>query len=516
MYFQEMPGAPAILRFAQPGDARAVARVQVETWRAAYRGIVSDQFLDAFSIEDRAIRWDELLRQPEQHLLVAETTGQGVIGFAGFGPERTGHPEFTGELYSLYVLPAFQGTGLGRQFVSAVAKWLLDHQYPTMLVWTLADNPSRGFYEHLGGQRVVQQQIEIGGRLLDEVAYGWSELKSLSNNASRSRNFALRTSMLHYDADDHWAQVPDGWTWEEVTATAVDSRDRVFVFNRGEHPVMIFNRDGSFVAAWGEGQFARPHGITIGPDDSVYCTDDLDHTVRKFTPDGELLLTLGTSGKPADTGATSIDYRSIRRAGPPFYFPTNVALGANGDIFVSDGYGNARVHRFSADGNLLRSWGEPGGGPGQFHVPHGIAVAPDSSVFVADRENCRIQIFSPDGEFLTERTDIARPCQVAFDAEGRLFVAELGYKSGMWPGTTAPTPDATGGRVSVFDPGGNLLARWGGGMNPTAPGDFYAPHDISIDSHGDLYVSEVVWSAGAKRGLVDPTCHSLQKFVARG
>src|SRR5690606_6415134 len=100
-----------------------------------------------------------------------------------------------------------------------------------------------------------------------------------------------------------------------------------------------------------------------------------------------------------------------------------------------------------------------------------------------------------------------------FDANGQLYIAELGYRSGMWPGTSPPSPDATGGRVSVFDPAGELIARWGGGENPTAPGDFYAPHDIAIDSHGDLYVAEVVWSAGARRGLVDPTCHSLQKFT---
>jgi DNA-binding beta-propeller fold protein YncE len=321
--------------------------------------------------------------------------------------------------------------------------------------------------------------------------------------------------MLRYDANDHWAEVPNGWSWTEVTATAVDSRDRVFVFNRGDHPVMVFNRDGSFAAAWGEGVFKRPHGITIGPDDSVYCTDDADHTVRKFTPEGKLLLTLGTSGKPADTGATSIDFRTIRRAGPPFYFPTNVALAANGDIFVSDGYGNARVHKFSPEGELLLSWGVPGSGPGQFHVPHGIAIAPDGSVYVADRENSRLQVFTPNGEFLREWPNIARPCQVAFDPDGRLYIAELGYRSGMWPGTSAPSPDATGGRVSVFDRNGELIARWGGGLNPTASGDFYAPHDITLDSHGDLYVSEVVWSAGARHGHVSPTCHSLQKFTLR-
>lgn len=317
-------------------------------------------------------------------------------------------------------------------------------------------------------------------------------------------------------ANDRWAQLPPGWSWREAAAVAVDSRDRVFVFNRGAHPVMVFDRDGAFAGSWGEDAFARPHGITIGPDDAVYCTDDLDHTVRKFTPNGELLLTLGTSGRGSDTGATSVDYRTIRRSGPPFHYPTNVALSAAGDIYVSDGYGNARVHKFSAEGRLLLSWGAPGSGPGEFRVPHGIAVAPDGSVYVADRENSRIQVFTPRGEFVREWRDIARPCQVAFDAQGRLYVAELGYRAGMWPGTAPPATDATGGRVSVFDVEGRLIARWGGGTNPTAAGDFFAPHDICSDSHGDVYVAEVVMSAGGDRGLVPPTCHSLQKFTRTG
>jgi DNA-binding beta-propeller fold protein YncE len=197
------------------------------------------------------------------------------------------------------------------------------------------------------------------------------------------------------------------------------------------------------------------------------------------------LMTLGTSGQPSDTGATSIDYRTIRYAGRPFYFPTNAAIGLKGEIFVTDGYGNARVHKFSADGELLLSWGEPGSNPGQFRVPHGIAIDRRGILFIADRENRRIQVFSPDGEFLEEWPNIARPCQIAFDRDGNVYVAELGYKAGMWPGTVAPSDDATGGRVSVFDPQGQLLARWGGGQNPTAPGDFFAPHDIRVDSHGD-------------------------------
>ena len=317
-----------------------------------------------------------------------------------------------------------------------------------------------------------------------------------------------------YEADERWAKVPPGWAWREVAGVATDSRDRVYVFNRGEHPVMVFDRDGTFLTSWGEGLFARPHGIVVGPDDAVYCTDDLGLSVRKFTPDGKLLSSLAVNGTPSDTGATGMDYRTILRAGPPFHYPTNVALSPEGELYVSDGYGNALVHKFSADGRLLFSWGEPGDGPGQFRLPHGIAVDRQGTVYVADRENSRIQLFTPDGTYLSEWTDVARPCQVFLDGAGNVYVAELGFRAGMWPGTTAPA-DAPGGRVSIFDPHGNLRARWGGGRSPCAAGDFFAPHGICVDSRGDIYVGEVVLSAGGSRGLVPTTCHTLQKFVIR-
>jgi DNA-binding beta-propeller fold protein YncE len=317
-----------------------------------------------------------------------------------------------------------------------------------------------------------------------------------------------------YQADDRWAKLPPGWDWKEVAAVATDARDRVYLFNRGEHPILVFNPDGTFLTSWGEGLFARPHGIFIGTDDAVYCTDDLGHAVRKFTPEGKLLLSLDGTGTPSDTGATRMDYRTILRAGPPFHYPTNLAVSPEGNLYVSDGYGNARVHKFSPDGRLLFSWGEPGNGPGQFQLPHGIAVDRQGTVYVADRENSRIQVFTPDGVYLSEWTDVARPCQVFIDKEGKVYVAELGFHAGMWSGTTAPA-DASGGRVSIFDRQGNVLARWGGGRNPCAAGDFFAPHGIWVDAHGDVYVAEVVLSAGGNRGLVSPDCHSLQKFVLR-
>ncbi|HMF19378.1 MAG TPA: peptidyl-alpha-hydroxyglycine alpha-amidating lyase family protein [Gemmataceae bacterium] len=315
-----------------------------------------------------------------------------------------------------------------------------------------------------------------------------------------------------YQALERWQKLPAGWSFGEVAGVATDSSDRVYVFNRGEHPIIIFDREGNFLSSWGEGRFNRAHGITVGPDDAVYCTDDLDHTVRKFTTEGKLLLTLGTSGKPSDTGIDGIDYRTIKRAGPPFHRPTNLALTKNGDMYVTDGYGNARVHKFSPDGKLLFSWGEPGSGPGQFNLPHGIVVDKDNRVYVADRENSRVQIFDGHGKFLAEWTDVARPMQVVLDTAGNVLVGEVGFRAGMFPWAVAPA-DPVGARVSVFTPNGKLLSRWGGGLNPCAVGDFFAPHDLWLDSRGDLYVGEVTMSAGGNRGLVSPDCHCLQKFV---
>lgn len=319
---------------------------------------------------------------------------------------------------------------------------------------------------------------------------------------------------FRYRVEPSWAKFPGDGPHGEAVAVACDRRDRVFVFFRGPSPVRVYEADGTFVVAWGEGLFARPHGIFVGPDDTVYCTDDFDHTVRAFTPEGRLLWTLGTSGRPSDTGATSTDYRTIRRAGPPFHYPTNLALGPSGDMYISDGYGNARVHRFAPDGRLLQSWGEPGSGPGQFHLPHGIAVDRDGTVYVADRENSRIQLFTADGVYRGEWTDVARPCQVWVDrTNGWIYVAEVGYRAGRWPGTGPAEPGAAGGRVSIYDRGGKRLVLWGGGDNPCAPGDFFAPHGIWVDSRNAVYVAEVAMSAGGRQGVVPASCHTLQKFV---
>lgn len=317
-----------------------------------------------------------------------------------------------------------------------------------------------------------------------------------------------RTTKLEYQVVPGWDKLPAGWSYVEAAAVATDSRDRVYVFNRGEHPVIVYDRDGRFLTSWGEGVFTNAHGATVGPDDSVYLTDNYDHTVRKFTPEGKLLLTLGTKDAPSDTGWTQ-QSPTVKRAAGPFNRQTNAAIAPNGDIYVADGYRNARVHRFSASGRLLASWGEPGSGPGQFNLPHGIAVDRQGRVYVADRENLRIQVFAVDGKYVTQWGGVNRPCSLFIDGDDNLFVAELGLHNVTVTDGRSPLA-----RVSVFGLDGALRARWGGPDSCSA-GNFFAPHGIWADSNGDVYVAEVVMAMGGRRGLVSPTCHTIQKFVRK-
>jgi DNA-binding beta-propeller fold protein YncE len=319
-----------------------------------------------------------------------------------------------------------------------------------------------------------------------------------------------------------WEQLPVAYSHPDVADVAVDSTGRVYLFCRSEHPVLVYERDGRFVGSWGEGVFTmRAHGVTIAPDDTLWFTDEGDQTARRFSRDGRLLQTIGTSGVVSDTGYDGKSVTSVSRSGPPFNRPTNLAVAPNGDLYISDGYGNARVHRFSPGGELRRSWGEPGSGPGQFMIPHGVAVHPDGRVFVCDRENDRIEIFSPDGEFLAEWTEVQRPTKLVFDERGVAIVAELCWRAGLRSFRTGPIEEHRPSRVALLDPTGAVLARLGdvgpldptwGAADPCRTGNFCAPHGLALDPNGDLYVAEVTWTVGVSKGLVGPSCHTIQKL----
>jgi hypothetical protein len=310
-----------------------------------------------------------------------------------------------------------------------------------------------------------------------------------------------------------WEQRPADVRHGDVAGVAVDSRDRVFVLTRRDAHCLVYAPDGTYLRSFGEDVFTeRAHGLTIDDQDFVYTVDDGDHTVRKWAPDGKLLMTLGTPGVPSDTGYDGSATASIARVGPPFNRPTNAAIAPNGDIYVADGYGNARIHRFTAAGELTGAWGEPGRGPGQFVVPHGIWIA-DGRVFVADRENDRIQIFTLNGELLEIWDHVQRPTAIYVDARGVVYVSSLWWRGGE-PDLGGGMPrryDEPGG-VYVLDLAGNVLTHWRS-ADRCAPGAFVAPHCITADSRGDIYVGEVTWTFGVSCGDIPADCHSVQKFA---
>ena len=174
-------------------------------------------------------------------------------------------------------------------------------------------------------------------------------------------------------------------------------------------------------------------------------------------------------------------------------------------------YHRRRRHKFTSNGDYLTSWGEPGDGPGEFNLPHAIAVDKNDRVYVADRENSRIQVFDLQGNYITEWGHVLRPDDLYIDAEENLYVAELGERAGKGPNVKIE-PHAPHARVSVLSLEGEVITQFGGDV-PTDPGSFFAPHGIWADSQGDLYVGEVTYSGGGRFGLVPLDCHSLQKFV---
>ncbi|GAA4326463.1 peptidyl-alpha-hydroxyglycine alpha-amidating lyase family protein [Pigmentiphaga soli] len=305
-----------------------------------------------------------------------------------------------------------------------------------------------------------------------------------------------------YRIVENWAKLPDGWQLGDVGGVGVDRRDQVYVFHRGPHPMIVLDRDGNFVRSWGDGLFPRAHGVHMGPDDTIYLTDDGDHTVRKCTLDGKVLLTIGLPGR-----------RQPFMSGNPFNRCTHTALSPEGDIYVADGYGNARIHKYSPDGRLLLSWGEPGCEPGQFNLPHNISCDADGWVYVADRENHRIQVFDGNGRFQTQWHNLHRPSGM-YMPPGRCPICYVG-EIGPYYDFNRGAPNL-GPRLSILSNEGKLLARIATTPSAgTGPGQFLSPHGLAVDSRGDIYVGDVSYTAWPSLFPDIPrpkVLRSLQKF----
>ena len=286
-----------------------------------------------------------------------------------------------------------------------------------------------------------------------------------------------------YELVEGWAKLPEGWVFSLVSDVAIDSRGRIYAFTRGKHPVVVFDQEGNFVTSWGYGEFgispnlvSQSHGIFIDPDDKVYLTDAYQHVVRRYTLLGEMEQQWGTPGVPGVT--------YYRRE---FNMPTGVAMGPEGEIYISDGYGNRCIHKYTPTGEHILTWGDAGNGPGEFAVVHNIGCDKTGRVLVCDRENDRVQIFDPDGKHMETWEDVIAPGDVWITDDNTVYVVEQG---------------GGGGRVSVFSPEGELLSRFAGSQG----GVLEAPHGICVDGEGSVYVAEIGSGNQGQR---------LQKFARR-
>jgi len=314
----------------------------------------------------------------------------------------------------------------------------------------------------------------------------------------------------NFEVNEDWAKVPDEIVLGDCAAVGVDSHDNVYAFNRGDHPVAVFDRDGNLLRTWGEGVFTRPHGVHVAPDDTIWLTDDGDHTVRHCTLDGKVLMTLGIPGKPAPF-----------MSGEPFHRCTHTALSPQCDhLYISDGYGNARIHRYTIDGKREMSWGEPGTDPGTFNIPHNICCDPDGWIYVADRENHRVQVFDANGKWETQWNNLHRPNGMCLGTAGGHGHGPLCYIGEGGPaGEINKDWPNIGARVSIHTLKGEVLARLGKPHGGILPGQFTSPHGIAVDSHGNILVGELSgrsWSRFSKDAI--PTkrrvIHRLKKVAA--
>lgn len=264
-----------------------------------------------------------------------------------------------------------------------------------------------------------------------------------------------------YELIQSWPSLPRYWEMGMASDGAVNSKNEVHIFSRGLHPLTIWDTEGNFISSWGEGTFsANPHGIYIAPNDNVWLVDRDFHIATEYTPGGEEIRTFGTKLAPSPSFQ-----------GMPFNMPSGLAFAPNGDIFVSDGYGGHRVHKFDQQGNLLHSWGKEGTGNGEFALLHNIWVDSRSRVFICDRENDLIQLFDTEGNFL-EQWDITRPGDMYIQNE-LIHVIESGPEGG----------------VSILDLDGNQVMRWS--CNEPANGTLIGGHGICVDLDGSVYVTEI-------------------------
>jgi DNA-binding beta-propeller fold protein YncE len=260
-----------------------------------------------------------------------------------------------------------------------------------------------------------------------------------------------------------WAKLPDGWNLGETSGVSTDKDDNVWVFNRGPHPILQFDKSGRMLKAWTEVPVTSAHGIKVDPSGNVWAIDVKGHMIFQFSPSGKIQMALGNAGKqPGNNDSTHA-----------FNEPTAISFLPDGGFYVSDGYKNSRVLKYNKDGIFQLKWGSKGTGDGQFDLVHDVVPDNKGRVFVADRLNERIQVFDQNGKFLTKWTGLGSPWGLAFAAkEDALYMC-----------------DGKNNRIVKLNLDGQLLGVLSGFGKVQGRLDF--PHHIAIDSEGSIYVAEI-------------------------
>ena len=265
---------------------------------------------------------------------------------------------------------------------------------------------------------------------------------------------------LPYRLVPDWLRLPPGWNLGETGGVATDARGHIYVFHRGPHPLLEFEPSGELVREIGAGLFVAAHGVEVDPQGNIWAVDVEGHMVLKFNRSGRVEMVLGKKG--------------LAKSDDEFFDrPTDIGFAPNGDIYVTDGYGNSRVMKFSPDGRLLKKWGKKGTGPGEFDTPHSVAVDAKGLVYIADRENKRIQIFDADGKFLRQWTHVGAPWGLEITPDQHIYMSD-GYAN----------------RVLKLDLEGKILGALG--TPGRSPGQFSYVHHIAIGKNGEIYVSEIL------------------------
>jgi hypothetical protein len=292
-------------------------------------------------------------------------------------------------------------------------------------------------------------------------------------------------NVIGYQVDPTWpSDRPPGGGWTApMSSVAIAPNGDIWTLNRGPIPVQIYSPEGRLLDAWGEGMFQNPHTLRFDQAGDVWIIDTLSHTVQKFSSDGEVLMTVGTTGEPGE------DEEHLNQ-------PNDVAFAPNGDLYVSDGYGNDRIVVFDNNGQFVRAWGTLGNDPGEFSQPHSIALDSEGRVYVADRNNARIQIFDSEGGFLTEWKNIVTPWHIVVTADDEIYVC--GSSPMLWsegsPNRSALATPPKDQLLVKLDPAGHINQLWifpKGQNGQEQPGELNWVHGLAVASDGVLYLGDV-------------------------